>query len=156
MLIINTQDVESLIKSKVPALHISEETGLSTKGITNYRTGKAKLGNMTRGYLEKLQQFYNDHKEDKATDSIKINGIRKAVGTFNNWQGAATVFYDKNKKEMWTNVYSSGDDQTIYEDNNVVEIKSKSSLSEKRETTTMRELKILASASQDQIQGGGF
>lgn len=155
-MIINTQDVESLIKSKVPALQISEETGLSTKGITNYRTGKAKLGNMTRGYLEKLQQFHNVHKDDKATGNIKIKGIRKAVSDFNNWQGAATVFYDKNKKEMWTNVYASGFDQTIYRDSNVVEIKSKSSLSYNWNTTTMRELKTLASASQNQIQGGGF
>ena len=143
IMIINTQEVESLINSKVPALRISEETGLSTKGITNYRTGKAKLGNMTRGYLEKLQQFHNVHKDDKATDSIKIKGIRKAVTAFNNWHGAARVYFDKSEMKVWTNVYADGNSWDDYHDDDIVEIANKLSMLSRDAQITMREIREL-------------
>ena len=142
-MIINTQDVESLIKSKVPALHISEETGLSTKGITNYRTGKAKLSNMTRGYLEKLQQFHNDHRDEKATDSIKIKGIRKAVTAFNNWHGVARVYFDPSDMSVWTNIYSSPGEEDHYDDPAITQIVQKATtrMDECDNRITMRQIR---------------
>ena len=142
-MIIDTQEVESLINSKVPALQISEETGLSTKGITNYRTGKAKLGNMTRCYLEKLQQFHNAHKDDKATESIKIKGIRKSVGVFNNWQGTARVYFDPSTMSVWTNVYDGPDEEDRYDDQTITKIAQKATnrMDERDDRITMRQIR---------------
>ena len=143
-MIIDTQEVESLIKSKVPALQISEETGLNTKEITNYRTGKAKLGNMTRGYLEKLQQFHNDHKEDKATEKIKIKGIRKAVGDFNNWQGAAQVYFNPSNMSVWTNIGP----KAHYDDPAITQIAQKATtrIDERDDRITMRKIREAVNA----------
>lgn len=143
MMIINTQEVESLIKSTVPALQISEETGLNVKGITNYRTGRAKLSNMTRGYLEKLQQFYNDHKEDTPMEQLKITGIRKAVGDFNNWQGAARVYFDPTDMSVWTNVYGGPGEENHYDDPAITQIAQKATtrMDERDDRITMRQIR---------------
>lgn len=142
-MIINTKEVESLIKSTVPALQISEETGLNVKGITNYRTGRAKLSNMTRGYLEKLQQFYNVHKEDKAMENVKITGIRKAVGDFNNWQGAARVYFDPSDMSVETYVYEGSGSYEEFDDPKIVEIAQKATnrMDERNDRITMRQIR---------------
>lgn len=142
-MIINTREIDSLIKSTVPALQISEETGLNVKGITNYRTGRAKLSNMTRGYLEKLQQFYNAHKEDKAMENVKITGIRKAVGDFNDWQGAARVYFDPTDMSVWTNVYGGPGEENHYDDPAITQIAQKATnrMDERDDTITMRRLR---------------
>ncbi len=142
-MIINTREIDSLIKSTVPALQISEETGLNVKGITNYRTGRAKLSNMTRGYLEKLQQFYNAHKEDKAMENVKITGIRKAVGDFNDWQGAARVYFDPTDMSVETYVYEGPGSYEEFDDPKIVEIAQKATnrLDERDDRITMRQIR---------------
>lgn len=142
-MIINTREIDSLIKSTVPALQISEETGLNVKGITNYRTGRAKLSNMTRGYLEKLQQFYNAHKEDTPMENVKITGIRKAVGDFNDWQGAARVYFDPSDMSVWTNVYSGPGEEDRYDDQAITQIAQKATnrMDERDDRITMRQIR---------------
>lgn len=142
-MIINTREIDSLIKSTVPALQISEETGLNVKGITNYRTGRAKLSNMTRGYLEKLQQFYNAHKEDKAMENVKITGIRKAVGDFNRWQGAARVYFDPSDMSVETYVYEGPGSYEEFDNPKIVEIaqKATSRMDERDDRITMRQIR---------------
>lgn len=145
-MIINTEEVESLIKSTVPALRISEETGLNVKGITNYRTGSAKFNHMTRGYLEALQKFYNDHQnseEDKRIENIKIAGIRKAVGKFNKWQGAARVYFDPSAMRVWTNIYSGSGEEDRYDDPAITQIAQKATnrMDERDDRITMRQIR---------------
>ena len=142
-MIIDTDKLESIFKSETTNWgQVSELSGVSPQALYKYRSGQSELENMTISMAAKLMEANEMIKHQPA--DIKIKGTKQAVSEFNNWQGAAAVFFDKNKKEMWTNVYASGDDQTIYLDSNVVEIKSKSSLSENWNTTTMRELKTLA------------
>ena len=145
-MIINTKEVESLIKSTVPALWISEETGVNVKGITNYRTGRAKLNNMTRGYLEALQQFYNDHEnsvEGKKMENIKIKGIRRAVGEFNKWQGAARVYFDPSTMSVWTNVYGGTGEEDCYDNPAITQIAQKATnlMDERDDRITMRQIR---------------
>lgn len=145
-MIINTEEVESLIKSTVPALWISEETGLNVKGITNYRTGSAKFSNMTRGYLEALQKFYNNHEnseEDKKMENIKIKGIRKAVGEFNKWQGAVRVYFDPSTMSVWTNIYNGPGEEEHYDDPAIIQIMQKATnrMDERDDKITMRQIR---------------
>lgn len=143
-MIIDTDKIKKMFADEsISGNEIAEYAETSPQFVNGYRTGTNDLNNMTLAAASKMMSAVETI-ENKPKADIKIKGTKQAVSDFNNWQGAAAVFFDKNKKEMWTNVYASGDDQTIYRDSNVVEIKSKSSLSENWNTTTMRELKTLA------------
>ena len=50
--------------------------------------------------------FYGKHGETIARP-IVIKGIKKAVGKFNSWQGAARVYFDTATGEVWTMIYNS-------------------------------------------------
>jgi len=38
-------------------------------------------------------------------EKMTIKGIKKAVGEFNRWQGAARIYYDISDGHVWTNIY---------------------------------------------------
>lgn len=79
----------------------------------------------------------------KGVNNMKIKGIRKAVGDFNNWQGAARIYFDKSTGEVWANVYTAPCWWTEYHDVNIVEVYSKATYSmwERDNTITMKRLK---------------
>lgn len=143
-MIINTDNIDELINSKVPATRIGEETGISIKGLTNYRNGQYDINNMTRGYLEKLQVFYDSHKNDKPND-IKLTGIKNAVSEFNDWQGAARIYVDCKAMSVWTQVYSGPDSWDEYNSDDIYQIWSKATqrLDERDDTITMRQIREL-------------
>lgn len=72
--------------------------------------------------------------------AVKIKGLKKAVGEFNNWQGAARIYFDKDTKEVWTNVYASENEWDQYNDRNIVQVHEKLSLAQNRDKTSMKEL----------------
>lgn len=144
-MIINTEEIDQLIKSEVPAQWISDETGLDGNNIARYRNGQSDLKNMNRGYLEALQQFYSNHKDDEQKPKLKITGIRKAVSTFNDWQGAARVYFDPSDMSVWTKAYASPREWDKYKDPKIVQIAQKATnrMDERDNTITMREIREL-------------
>jgi hypothetical protein len=79
------------------------------------------------------------------TNTIKITGIKKAVGDFNNWQGAARIYFDRSTGEVWTNIYTAPTWETIYHDPTIVQLASKATwvMTQRDNTITMAGLKIL-------------
>lgn len=145
-MIINTDQVRSVLKSDFTAPQIAEESGLKPRNINNYRQGLADFENMNLKYLAGLQKFYNNHKnreEDKKMEQLKITGIRKAVGEFNNWQGAARVYFDPSDMSVWTNVYEGPGSYEEFDNPKIVEIAQKSTnrMDERDDRITMRQIR---------------
>ena len=63
------------------------------------------------------------------TTSMKIKGVKKAVGEFNHWQGAARIYFDRSTGKVWTNVYTAPGWWDEYHDNAIVEVCSKATCS---------------------------
>lgn len=144
-MIINTENVQSLLKSDYPSTQIGTETGLSISGINNYRTGKSKFENITLKYLQGLQGFHDNHHGDTNQKKVNIKGIRKAVGVFNKWQGAARVYFDPSDTSVWTKVYAGSNEWDKYKDPNIVQIAQKATnrMDERDNKITMREIREL-------------
>lgn len=147
-MIINTENIQELLKSDYPSTQIGVETGLSISGINNYRTGKSKLENITLKYIEGLQQFYNDHHGETNHKKVNIKGIRKAVGVFNDWQGATRVYFDPSDTSVWTKVYASPGEWDRYEDSKIIQIAQKATnrIDERDNTITMRQIREAVAA----------
>lgn len=75
----------------------------------------------------------------KRRPKIKLTGVKKAVSEFNNWQGAARVYLDRDNLCVWTNIYTDGNSWTEHQ-GDVVEIHNKLHMSDAGNKTTMREL----------------
>lgn len=144
-MIIDTENIQELLKSDYPSTQIGTETGLSISGINNYRTGKSKFENITLKYIEGLQQFYNDHRGETTKQKINIAGIRKAVGAFNEWQGAARVYFDPSDTSVWTKTYAGPGEWNRYKDSKIVQITQKATnhMDERDNKITMREIREL-------------
>ncbi len=144
-MIIDTENIQELLKSDYPSTQIGVETGLSISGINNYRTGKSKFENITLKYLQGLQEFYNDHRDETTQKKVNISGIRKAVGTFNDWQGAARVYFDPSDISVWTKTYAGPGEWDRYKDPNIIQIAQKATnrMDERDNTITMREIREL-------------
>jgi len=136
-MIIDTKKIEDLLNSNVSSLEIQYKTGVRNEAISKYRSGANDIKNMTLDTAEKLCNF-----KGGTTMDVKIKGLKKAVGDFNNWQGAATVYLDKKEMKVWTNVYTNGGDWDDYHDQNIVQVLSKAtnSILERDNKTTMRQL----------------
>jgi len=142
-MIINTDQVKSVLKSDFTAPQIAEESGLKPRNINNYRQGLADFENMNLRYLVGLQKFYNNHKEDTPMEQLKITGIRKAVGNFNDWQGAARVYFDPTNMSVWTNVYGGPGEEDHYDDPAITQIAQKATtrMDERDDRITMRQIR---------------
>lgn len=142
-MIINTDEIMKLIHSDVTATEIGQETGLNVKSLTNYRNGDADLGNMRMNVMISLQNYYNNHKNDRPHTKLKITGIRKAVGDFNDWQGAARVYFDPSDMSVWTNVYSGPGEENHYDDPAITQIAQKATtrMDERDDRITMRQVR---------------
>lgn len=146
-MIINTDQVRSVLKSDFTAPQIAEESGLKPRNINNYRQGLADFENMNLKYLAGLQKFYNNHKEDTPMEELKITGIRKAVGAFNDWQGAARVYFDPSDMSVETYVYEGPGSYEEFDDPKIVEIAQKATtrMDERDDRITMRQIRELVS-----------
>ena len=142
-MIINTEQIKSVLNSNFTSPQIAEEIGLKTRNIINYRNGSTDFDSMSLKYLSGLQQFYNNHKGDKPEADIKITGIRKAVGAFNSWQGAARVYFDPSDMSVWTNVYGGPGEEDRYDDPAITQIAQKATnrMDERDDTITMRQIR---------------
>ena len=76
-------------------------------------------------------------------ENIKITGIRKAVGDFNKWQGAARIYFDPTDMSVWTNVYGGPGEEDHYDDPAITQIiqKATNRMDERDDTITMRRLR---------------
>ena len=142
-MIINTDQVKSVLDSNFTAPQIAEESWLKPRNINNYRQGLANFENMNLRYLAGLQKFYNNHKEDTPMKNIKITGIRKAVGAFNDWQGAARVYFDPSDMSVETYVYEGSGSYEEFDNPKIVEIAQKATkrIDERDDRITMRQIR---------------
>lgn len=69
---------------------------------------------------------------------MKIKGIKKAIGDFNNWDKSAIVYFDKSDNTIWTKVYASSSEWEEYHYDTIVQVAKKSSLNPYK--LTMKEL----------------
>lgn len=74
---------------------------------------------------------------------IKITGLKKAVGDYNNWQEQARIYFDTKDLEVWTNVYPGGNESwDEHHNKNIVEVINKRGMvASDNEYLSMRELK---------------
>lgn len=146
-MMIDIKRIEALLASDISGDRVEAATGIGKKTISNYRTGNAKIENMTLETADKLCRFWDQAKNEKPVD-IKLTGIRNAVGTFNAWQGPARVYFDKSDMSIWTNTYAGPGEWDEYDDSHIVEVYSKAtnSILERDDRTTMRQLTELCAA----------
>ena len=141
------KEIESLLASDKTAYEIAQATGMSPSNITDLRIGKRKIDNITLANAEKLHDYQVNGNmrtaEDKAVESLKIKGLKKAIGDFNDWQGNAVIFYDKEERNAWTEVYASSNEWVEYHDEEVVSLHQKDDFLGRDNKTSMREIKRL-------------
>ena len=141
------KEIESLLASDKTAYEIAQATGMSPSNITDLRNGKRKLDNVTLANAEKLYDYQINGSlrtnEDEAIDNLKIKGLKKAVGDFNDWQGHAVIFYDKEERKAWAEVYASSNSWSEYHDDAVVSLHQKDDFLGRDNKTSMREIKRL-------------
>lgn len=117
--------------------------------------------------LAQKENFYwerDAEKNDAAQDSKenliqnnkfwKIEGVAEAAKAFNDWQGAARIYLDRGKGNVWTNVYEGPDMWTDYRDKAVIQIHNKATLriTERDNIIKARDLEQLC---EDVINGKG-
>ena len=141
------KEIEKLLASDKTAYEISQATGMSPSNITDLRVGKRKLDNVTLANAEKLYDYQMNGStgtdEDEAIAELKVKGLKKAVGDFNDWQGHAVIFYDKEECRAWTEVYASSNSWSVYHDDAVVSLHQKDDFLGRDNKTSMREIKRL-------------
>ena len=141
------KEIEKLLSSDKTAYEIAQATGMSPSNITDLRNGKRKLDNVTLANAEKLYDYQINGSlrtnEDEAIDNLTVKGLKKAVGDFNDWQGHAVIFYDKEEHRAWAEVYASSNSWTEYHDDVVVSIHEKDDFLGRDNKTSMREIKRL-------------
>lgn len=141
------KEIEKLLASDKTAYEISQATGMSPSNITDLRVGKRKIDNITLANAEKLQDYQVNSslrtEEGEAIENLKIKGLKKAVGDFNDWQGHAVIFYDKEEHKAWTEVYASSNEWVEYHDEEVVSLHEKDDFLGRDNKTSMREIKRL-------------
>lgn len=78
-----------------------------------------------------------------------IKGLKKAVGEFNAWQGAARIYFDTSDKSVWCNVYTSPGNWDEYHNNSISEIAHKATIvmAERDNKITMKQLKEICERS---------
>ena len=139
------KEIEKLLASDKTAYEIAQAAGMSPSNITDLRNGKRKLDNVTLANAEKLCDYQINGStrttEDEAIDKLTVKGLKKAVGDFNDWQGHAVIFYDKEDRKAWTEVYASSNSWTEYHDDVVVSIHEKDDFLGRDNKTSMREIK---------------
>lgn len=141
------KEIEKLLASDKTAYEIAQATGMSPSNISDLRSGKRNLDNITLTNAEKLYDYQINGslrtQEDKAIENLKIKGLKKAVGDFNDWQGHAVIFYDKEEQKAWTEVYASSNSWSEYHDDAVVSLHQKDDFLGRDNKTSMREIKRL-------------
>ena len=145
-MIIDTKKIESLLNDKTITYgRITEETGISKGQIYSYRSGTSEIGGMTINTADKLQKLYDRiQNEGESKMDLKIKGIKKAVGEFNNNPNAVRIYFDPNEKEVWANIYASLNERDEYHDKSIVEIMNKQNAPFGNDaSTSMRELQKL-------------
>lgn len=78
-----------------------------------------------------------------AVPAIKLNGIKKAVGDFNKWQGVARIYFNRETLDVWTEVYTDGNSYDAYTNVNIVEVLAKTSLTARDNKTSMAHVQQL-------------
>ena len=141
------KEIEKLLASDKTAYEIAQATGMSPSNIADLRSGKRNLDNITLANAEKLYDYQINGslrtQEDEAIEKLKIKGLKKAVGDFNDWQGHAVIFYDKEEQKAWTEVYASSNSWSEYHDDAVIAIHQKDDFLGRDNKTSMREIKRL-------------
>ena len=141
------KEIEKLLASDKTAYEIAQATGMSPSNIADLRSGKRNLDNITLANAEKLYDYQINGslrtQEDEAIENLKIKGPKKAVGDFNDWQGHAVIFYDKEEQKAWTEVYASSNSWSEYHDDAVIAIHQKDDFLGRDNKTSMREIKRL-------------
>lgn len=141
------KEIEKLLASDKTAYEIAQAAGMSPSNITDLRNGKRQLDNITLVKVEKLYDYQVNRNirtaEDEVVENLKIKGLKKAVGDFNDWQGHAVIFYDKEEKRAWTETYASSNEWVEYHDEEVVSLHEKDDFLGRDNKTSMREIKRL-------------
>ena len=141
------KEIKKLLSSDKTAYEIAQATGMSPSNIADLRNGKRKLDNVTLANAEKLYDYQINGSlrtnEDEAIDNLTVKGLKKAVGDFNDWQGHAVIFYDKEEHKAWTEVYASSNSWSEYHDDVVVSLHQKDDFLGRDNKTSMREIKRL-------------
>src|SRR5699024_5971375 len=143
-MIIDTSKIRALLDNKsISYGRISEETGISKGPLFEYRSGNRDISVMTIEMANKLQTLYENIQKGDDDMDIKITGLKKAVGDYNNWQEQARIYFDAKELEVWTNVYPGGNESwDEYRDKNIVEVINKRGMvASDNEYLSMRELK---------------
>ena len=141
------KEIEALLASDKTAYEIAQATGMSPSNIADLRNGKRKLDNITLVNAEKLHDYQVNSslrtEEGEAIENLTVKGLKRAVGDFNDWQGHAVIFYDKEEKRAWTEVYASSNEWVEYHDEEVVSLRQKDDFLGRDNKTSMREIKRL-------------
>lgn len=77
------------------------------------------------------------------TPTIKLNGIKKAVGDFNKWQGVARIYFNRETLDVWTEVYTDSNSYDAYTNVAIVEVLAKTTLTARDDKTSMAHVQQL-------------
>ncbi len=74
---------------------------------------------------------------------MKLKGIKKAVGDFNNWQGHAEIMMNVETGEIWCDIFASGNEWKQYHSDTIFKVTSKVRMDERDDRVTMKEIRQL-------------
>ena len=134
--LINAKKVMQLLHMNVSAKQIAEEVGVAAMTITRYRKSD-DISAMQLELAAKLEDYY-DQLIEEGNLTLKITGIRKAVGEFNNTDMAARMYFDPSDMSVWVNEYPDSNSWDNYHDPKITQLMSKDNLHGGR--TSMREV----------------
>ena len=69
-----------------------------------------------------------------------IIGLAHAVKRFNRWHGVARIYFDPTKNEVWTKLYIHSSEQHEYPNKKIVEVYSKTLLTQLNDVISSKEL----------------
>ena len=145
-MIIDIDKINKLLEMEdISADYVFSKTGISRTNYRGYKkNGNLNIMNMSLNTAMKLQELYEEVSQREVI-GMKIKGVKKAVGDFNNWQGAARVYFDMDELKVWTNIYEGPGSWDDYHDNAIVEVYSKATFSilERDNEISMRDLQLL-------------
>ena len=145
---VDVKEIEWLLfESKASTNQIANDTGIGVMTVSDIRNKKTDLLQIKLDTAIKLTAYAVMAKGRKSMEGVvKAKGIITAVGEFNSWQGHAEINYDFEDNTVWTDVFASSNEETLYNSDTIKKVLGKDDFYGRDNKTSMREVQELIEA----------
>lgn len=90
-----------ITESGVTSYRIKKDTGVAETTARRLLIGESKIDNLPLGTAQKLEELAATLKEEEE----RMQTLEKAIHEFNEWNGAARIYYNTEDKDFSSSVY---------------------------------------------------